>query len=239
MEKDFGPYEGQPSQIRQRDSFKKTGREVHHDHHKDTSDHVGVESKDSITRRGDGFLDAHLLPLLDGDESPSEHVVVVVSHGILLSHLWRALLLRLPAKSVTLTSEVMAAKAHVVLEHLGGWSNTGFLEVSLKKSPVMSLRTGLQKSGHGMLSPIAPEISSPAGEIGEITLFVDTKHSSDEVPPQPPPTKVLEGYVATVLTINGKHHLEGLKRTRGGIGRAQHDDRQQSINSFFKRAKRE
>jgi hypothetical protein len=57
----------------------------------------------------------------------------VVSHGILLSHLWRRFLLRFPKKSITICAEVTAAKGQIILEHLGGWSNTGVLEISVEK----------------------------------------------------------------------------------------------------------
>ena len=50
---------------------------------------------------------------------------------------------------------------------------------------------------------------------------------------------VLEGYVTTVLAVNCQDHLRGVKRTRGGIGSARHDEGQKSIKTFFKRARKD
>lgn len=44
-------------------------------------------------------------------------------------------------------------------------------------------------------------------------------------------------WTTTILTINGKDHLKGLKRTGGGVGSSRHDASQKGIESFFKRRK--
>ncbi|KAH7120276.1 histidine phosphatase superfamily [Dactylonectria estremocensis] len=38
----------------------------------------------------------------------------------------------------------------------------------------------------------------------------------------------------TVKTVNGVDHVKGLKRTRGGIGSAKFDEKQKTMDSFFK-----
>jgi broad specificity phosphatase PhoE len=86
IEQDFGYYEGKSFQARAADS-KKIGREAHREKHKDGPGFVDVESKESMAKRADSFLDEHLLPLFDTDTTSNEHVVAVVSHGILLSNL--------------------------------------------------------------------------------------------------------------------------------------------------------
>lgn len=53
-----------------------------------------------------------------------------------------------------------------------------------------------------------------------------------------PSTRVeslLSGWTITVLSVDNKTHLRDLRRTRGGIGSLQHDTKQRSIESFFKR----
>ncbi|KIW86991.1 uncharacterized protein Z519_12456 [Cladophialophora bantiana CBS 173.52] len=45
----------------------------------------------------------------------------------------------------------------------------------------------------------------------------------------------LSGYSMTVHGINSKDHLLDLKRTRGGLGSAPYDAKQQSLDGFFKR----
>lgn len=48
-------------------------------------------------------------------------------------------------------------------------------------------------------------------------------------------TSILSGWTVTVLSVDNKDHLRDLRRTRGGIGSLQHDSKQRSIESFFKR----
>jgi hypothetical protein len=49
--------------------------------------------------------------------------------------------------------------------------------------------------------------------------------------------RIARGWSSTILAINGKDHLRGIKRTRGGIGSSRHDASQSSIKIFFKRCK--
>jgi len=119
MEQDFGSKEGKKF----------------HDRldNKDTPGFVEVESKEIMAHRADSFLDEHLLPLLGEASKDADTVVAIVSHGIFLSTLWKRLLLRLPHKSVALSPELQATARHS-LEHLGGWSNTGYLELYMTKA---------------------------------------------------------------------------------------------------------
>lgn len=264
VEQDFGFYEGKPFYARPRGSSK-TGREAHYDTHKEEPGFVDVESKASLADRCDAFLDDHLLPLFGNEESTkTELVVVVVSHGILLPNLWRRLLLRLPRKSVTIVPEILASKGQVILEHLGGWSNTGFLELTIRlaeptnvrsassKDDIVGVKTlstdvGSDEVEGGLLlncnakvdnDPPCPMPSSQSGEVGD----VDATEKRPELLDQPdllPVQKHLQGYLTTILTIDGKDHLKGFKRTRGGIGRAEHDEKQKTMDSFFKRAKKD
>lgn len=249
VEQDFGYYEGKPFYARARDSPKKSGREAHYDSHKDDPGFVDVESKDSLAKRSDAFLDTHLLPLFDGDESPVEHVVVVVSHGILLSHLWRRLLLRLPRKSVSVAPEVVNARGQLTLEHLGGWSNTGFLEISIRRGA--SNYAGSRQDEYDQ--PLAAAVVEPRSPPQSITPPLQTGQVGDTgVAPSPSlrepgsvhspealPTRRLDGCTTMILNVDGKHHLQGFKRTRGGIGRIEYDEKQKTMDSFFKRAKKE
>lgn len=45
----------------------------------------------------------------------------------------------------------------------------------------------------------------------------------------------LSGWSIMVLSLDEKSHLRDLRRTRGGIGSSQHDTKQKSIESFFRR----
>ncbi|KAI7163200.1 phosphoglycerate mutase-like protein [Hortaea werneckii] len=259
MEQDFGFYEGKT--YYSKTDPRRSGRDAHHEKHKKDSGFVDIESKDAIARRADVFLDEHLVPLLHCNEEDEELVVAVVSHGMLLMHLWRRLLLRLPRKSLTIAPEVTEARGSVVLEHLGGWGNTGYLELVLTKGAqdVGSADTG--PLHHGQEPPRAspgPNSSQSAlstestidGAIASPTPVPQTAEVGEaeakaEVTPQTPAElglgkdasgpQILHGWSTTILAVDSKHHLGGLKRQRGGIGSLAHDEGQKKLDSFFRK----
>lgn len=245
QEQDFGFYEGKPFYARQRDSPNKTGRESHYEAHRNDPDFVDVESKDSLARRADAFIDVHLLPLFEDAKHSDDHCIVVVSHGILLSHLWRRFLLRLPRRSLTVTSEVSTARSPLVLEHLGGWSNTGFLELdfvsvsenggstSIEEPPSKATAEITETAAGGPSTPTSPPEALPVSQDVQF-------RGADDVHLAPSTSsRRITDFATTILAVDGKPHLQGLKRTRGGIGRAQYDEKQKTMDSFFKRAKKE
>ena len=132
-EQDFGFYEGKPFYARQKDSTK-TGKDNHRAKHKSDPDFQDVESKESMTARTDAFVSKHLLPRLKAASSNHPNVIAIVSHGIILSHLWRSILALFPRQTlqVTLGPNVSLGGGGVTfLEYLGGWSNTGYLELDI------------------------------------------------------------------------------------------------------------
>ncbi|KAK5116098.1 hypothetical protein LTR85_009380 [Meristemomyces frigidus] len=231
IEQDFGYYEGKPFYARS--DPKRTGRETDHEKHKNDPGFVDVESKESMAKRADTFLDRHIMPLFHEKEA-SGSVVVVVSHGILLSNLWRRLLLRLPRKSLTIVPEITAARGTLVLEHLGGWSNTGYLELSMSKdraaaqavSTAASTPPAVSEKVATLPTPVPPPVAD-----GNAAGPPETAERAKAG------TKVLQGWFTTILAIDSKQHLVGLKRQRGGIGRLAHDEGQKKLDSFFKRQK--
>ncbi|KAJ5291638.1 hypothetical protein N7478_000889 [Penicillium angulare] len=48
------------------------------------------------------------------------------------------------------------------------------------------------------------------------------------------PDILLKGWAVRIVAVDRKAHLEGLQRTRGGIGSATHDSSQKKIDQFFK-----
>ncbi|KAK6427964.1 hypothetical protein LTR95_015898 [Oleoguttula sp. CCFEE 5521] len=248
IEQDFGYYEGKAFYARS--DPKKTGRDAHHDDHKNDPGFVDVETKESICKRADAFLEDHLLPLFDLLTLSEEHVVAVVSHGILLSNLWRRLLLRLPRKSLTIAPEVTAARDNLVLEHLGGWSNTGYLELTIRK---------IETAESGDRAPDVVELpsSSLGGTRADLVAETDVSRTTLSTSPGSPkasfpsqhasiiaspipsstvlPRRHLTGHATTIVAVDSKQHLVGLKRQRGGIGRLAHDEGQKKLDSFFKK----
>jgi hypothetical protein len=239
MEKDFGFLEGKRwDQVPPEPSAGRAG-------------FADVESKDSMTRRADSFLDEYLLPLLDSPEEPSHLAIAIVSHGMMLSTLWKRLLLRLPPKSISFSPE-LAANPRVSLEHLGAWSNTGYLELHMRlmfddlnavpdvPSPSDSDQSTLQhdapvgkvETGHSDAQEVI-QMDTDTGQLGHKEASIQPAAST--TPALSP--KLTHAWTTVIQAINGKDHLQGLKRTRGGVGSAKHDASQMSINSFFKKQK--
>ncbi|KZF19899.1 phosphoglycerate mutase-like protein [Xylona heveae TC161] len=214
-EQDYGYYEGKPFYARNRDS-KRSGRDAHLDEHRKDDGFKEPESKESMALRMESFLGQHLLPVLqayadgESESSASRTSVAVVAHGMILSSLWRCLLRRFPPKSISLGPEVVADGRAVALQYLGAWSNTGYLEIELQR----------MESDTAVVTPTIVGLSDAA----ESSISLTETH--------------LLGWTGVIRTINGKEHLRGLKRTGGGVGSAKHEEGQRTIESFFKRQKR-
>ncbi len=97
------------------------------------------ETQESMATRTNTFISETLAPLLAADTEIGSKVAVV-SHGIILSVLWKTLLQQFGARSVSLGPEVSASTGSRTLEYLPGWSNTGYLELNITRS---DLRPGL------------------------------------------------------------------------------------------------
>lgn len=209
-EQDFGYYEGKPFQARSRD-FKKSGKENHRSQHQDDPDFKDVESKESMVLRMSSFLRDHLVPAIQSESSERNNDVVVVSHGIILSQLWRCFLTLLSKNSIALAPALSVGTGGTnPLEYLGGWSNTGYLELEILKKQSAA-------TGELAVSNAAPPTPDPS-------------YADSDVSP------TLHHYKVTIKTVNGKEHLKGLKRTRV-VGSSKFDEGQKSIESFFKRRK--
>ncbi|KAF2730012.1 phosphoglycerate mutase-like protein [Polyplosphaeria fusca] len=237
MEQDFGFFEGK----------KWTERSAEH---KDTPGFVDIESAESMAQRADTFLDRHVLPLLHEPTEASSPIMAVVSHGIMLSMLWKRLLLRLPPKSVTFAPDLSEAVRGRPLEHLGGWSNTGYLELNMSKataevavteaSPSLATEARAQPPEPGPAPSIEAKdpavsaaASSQASTVNIPAVDSETPLAVPAIQQSSPP--LLQGWITVIQTMNGKDHLKGLKRTGGGVGSSKHDASQKNIDSFFKR----
>jgi len=129
-EQDFGSLECQPWASKP-NAKGQNGKHIAPEH----PDFKPKETHQSMATRTDTFLDEIIHPLLAA-ELEHESTVAVVSHGIILSILWRALLQRLGPRSVSFGPEVSVLKGSKPLEYLPGWSNTGYLELDIKPVPV-------------------------------------------------------------------------------------------------------
>lgn len=212
QEQDFGWYEGKPFHARQRSPKTSSNREGSVVQPK-PSDFKDVESSDSMIRRMGIFIQDELLPLLQWEVSEVKSVVCVVSHGIILSYLWKTLLKLFPPQNVALTPDLLVGnRAFMPLEHLGGWSNTGYLQLDICQEDA-AVASASKNSTYSTMT------SNPNS----------TSQNSSSFP--------LLAFRMTILTINSKDHLNGLKRTRGGVGSSRHDEGQKKIEAFFKKPK--
>ncbi|MCJ1418177.1 hypothetical protein MMC32_004523 [Xylographa parallela] len=211
-EQDFGFYEGKPFYARFRGS-NKSGKDNHRLQHAKDPGFQDVETKEAMAIRMDSFMDIHLLPLLRGSYLEKDPVIMIVSHGIILSALWRCILKQFPSQSVSLGPGLaIRGGGPSTLEHLGGWSNTGYLELDVKAQKVTTNSTTADTA----VSPVTVQKFKP----------------NTTVPP-----RSLHGYIMVIKAINCKDHLTGLKRTGCGVGSSKLDEGQKTIESFFKKRK--
>lgn len=211
-EQDFGSLEGKVFSERPRDT-KKTGRELYLEAHKNNSDFKDVESQEAMRARSNTFIDEYLLGLFQ--PVPEDYAIVVVAHGIILSHLWGCILRHFAPTAVSVAPGVVPADRRFGLEYLGGWSNTGYMELEIKP------RAG---EGSKWISPTAEASTSITLAEAEVTTSEATER------------KLLDMSLV-VKAVNSLEHLKGLKKTGGGIGSSKHDEGQKTIESFFKRRK--
>jgi len=220
-EQDFGFYEKKPFYARSADSGK-TGKETHRDEHKDEEGFQDIETKESMAKRADSFLDNHLMPVLQAAPPDHEYTILIVSHGILLSSLWKAILRRQRPQTVTLATEL---EKPIALEHLGGFSNTGYLHLYLTKTSTGLPTSSIKASIHHSQKKDETRIAE-----GSDTVKPALAAEQEESPRQ-------SSFSIHVRAINGKEHLKGLKRTGGGVGSSKSDESQSSLESFFKKRK--
>ena len=83
------------------------------------------ESRSSLETRAKVFLDENILPLLASDNARGE-VVAVVSHGQILSMVWRCLVAFFGEKAISTAPGVDRIP-------ILPWSNTGYLELEIKR----------------------------------------------------------------------------------------------------------
>ncbi|MCJ1283484.1 hypothetical protein MMC26_002814 [Xylographa opegraphella] len=207
-EQDFGFYEGKPFFARLRD-FNKSGKDNHREQHTKDPGFQDVETKEAMALRMDTFVNLHLLQLLRSGYSGKDPVVLIVAHGIILSTLWRSILKQFPIQNVKLGPGLaIRGGGPTTLEHLGGWSNSGYLELDIKA-----------------------KTNSPADTVVSLAIPKNSQPNPVVVP------KSLPGCIMVIKAVNCKDHLVGLKRTGGGVGSSKFDEGQMTIEPFFKKRK--
>ncbi|TVY41969.1 hypothetical protein LSUB1_G002422 [Lachnellula subtilissima] len=223
-EQDFGFYEGKTFSQRPRDP---SGRDAHLDAHRNDPGFRDVESKEFMMARVDAFVDVHLLPLFAVVRD--EHSIVVVAHGIILNYLWRNILKRFPTANVAVAA---SADRGLSLDYIGVWSNTGVLDLEVKMRPgVIPVQ---EKPTYGPPLEVPPTLSSAEAGPPELSQQY-TGLSSSATISAPVSRPMLPHMLLAVKAVNNLEHLNGLKKTRGGIGSLKHDPTQKTMESFFKK----
>ncbi|KAK4921972.1 hypothetical protein LTR66_016633 [Elasticomyces elasticus] len=106
------------------------------------------ETKEVMSKRADTFLDDYLLPLLALDEDGLQNIAVV-SHGIFLGTLWKALVRRFKPSSIKVLPDAVQGGMNKPLEHLPAWSNTGIVEVEIAATvPAQEVEDEVKKREH-------------------------------------------------------------------------------------------
>jgi hypothetical protein len=237
-EQDFGFYEGKHFFERPRHSAK-SGKEAYMDAHRDEPGFKDVESKTAMATRMDDFVAGHLMSLLT--EVKPDMAVVVVAHGIILGHLWRAVLKKFHPANVHVVPGAIITDTGRGLEHLGGWSNTGYLDLEVRRP------TEATALSEAVLS--VPVVIIPPATVEHLPETV-AGATAVQQPPLPTPSNpntdtsqtselILQNMSLVIRAVNSQEHLRGLKKTRGGIGSLKHDTSQKTVDSFFKEERTE
>lgn len=177
---------------------------------------VAPESEASMRERANRFISENLLPLLfEEDDGANEKCVGVVAHGIILRVLWRCLVRLFEPQGVVIKPDVRPLSDRPGRSFMPVWSNTGFLELEIRQKVTSSL----------------PAVANTTMSNGPVVLL--DVPSPVEVMEDSALDCIMAGWSLAVIAVNSREHLVDLRRTRGGIGSATHDDRQQRIDRFF------
>lgn len=230
-EKDFGSEEGK--------RFGSRGKQEALDASK-ASDWIAPESQELMKKRIERFVDAFFVPTVSQAASDAGACsVVIVAHGIILNVLLRSLLARFGSEEILKLTKPGDASGRS--EWLASWSNTGYLEAELRVSTPAAAPALIDPAPENkptddfaiVESSIVQGRDSKAAPSEDVIAVVQPEAAS---PSATSPVPVSDSDIHLILkTVNCVEHLQGLKKTRGGIGSAGHDEKQKTMESFFSR----
>lgn len=240
-EKDFGSDEGKRFGTRRSDQAAAPS----------ATDLVPSETQEAMKIRTQRFIDNVFVPMVaEATLQPRQGVIVVVAHGIILNVLLRSLLTQFGPDEVAKLSR--PGNAPWRSEWLATWSNTGYLEAVLRvatpatdPAPTTIPETSSSESQDTPVGARASHLAenpgfSPGVENQEPTLI---RHANVTRPLPAEASLASTAFLPStapiiqlsVKTVNYIEHLQGLKKTRGGIGSAASDSKQKRMDSFFSR----
>ncbi|POS82200.1 hypothetical protein EPUL_006169 [Erysiphe pulchra] len=200
-----------------------------------------VESKRSLDARADNFIDNYLSSL--PREETENDTFAVVSHGIFLGYLWRAILKRFSSSNIFIESDLSRNLTGLNLKYIGNWSNTGYLEFDITKERSIHVNS---KPEHSSVSDTLPcQDAYDAGLQHTSGQDVDSYKSNNAKPCENSKTindsifkcQFLHFFIE-VKSINSQDHLDGLQKLRGGTGNLKYDPSQNKIDKYFQKAKK-
>lgn len=165
------------------------------------------ETHAEMAVRVDRFIGVHLNPILEMIQACAAEV----DHGsvVVVAHgvILNVLLKRLLTRFSTAAEVEKLFPGRSNLEWIASWRNTAYLEavVSPKWLDPVTASTG---AGGGGPAPVVGMETVTAGSDPAVRL--------------------------DIIGVNLVDHLQGLKKTRGGIGSARFDTKQKTVDSFFK-----
>lgn len=231
-EKDFGSEEG--TRYVKRDTQTQTQTPAQQTVASSAASYVPPESQEAMRVRIERFVADTLFPAVTGAASQTDTTgsasIVVVAHGIILNVLLRCLLTRWgPDELARLPG---AAGAPLKREWLASWSNTGYLEAEVRVITPVSVASG---------RPTAIESVGVSSDASSGYPLLARGLTADQASPTIPCASLAIGprpvdIQISVKRVNCVEHLQGLKKTRGGIGSAGFDAKQKTMDSFFTRA---
>jgi broad specificity phosphatase PhoE len=235
-EKDFGSYEGKEF------SWQFPEERV--------SDFKRAESKASIIGRMSTFTESHLAESFEN--GTNEDTVAVVGHGIILHYLWRCIADRFQQQNIAVPPGILDRPVLVdeppsrYLKYIGEWSNTGYMDIDIQRKPILPQDTdpaaspSLQPSASNIHDGVdhesqtlraSAELGDPTTSNGEMSILSNAVLNT----PMSRPQTSFHDMNLTLKAVNCRDHLRDLKKTRGGIGSLEYDDRQMTMDSFIKR----
>lgn len=168
--------------------------------------HPDAETRPEMHARVDRFIELHLAPLFR-DLEPT--LGTASGAVVIVAHgiILNVLLKALLSRFAPAELDRLTNAGSRSTEYLASWSNTGFAEVVI----------------HSEM------LGESAGLVG-----IDVEDSGKTVMATTTTLRLQSSIGLTVTVMNSVEHLQGLKRTRGGIGSAKFDGKQKTVDSFFK-----
>ena len=202
------------------------------------------ETRDSLMSRVNKFLGVHLFPLLQQEYHSHKDVVMIVSHGVLLKHIWCQFISRLPTIGLYYNyAEKHNQITKTFLYQFSQWSNTGYIQVLCVKNLDVRYVQHTTENATKMDTVNNGPTDLTLGRSIDLGIKAGPTHIYNVQRLDGNSNRRMneegfhKGWKIVVEIVNGDTHLKSLKRTGGGIGSARHDKKQKRIDTFLLRTK--